>query len=324
MRARKRRRGSRLPVMCRLDGYIFAPGSPRQLASVRIGLCSVLALRLALGPFSQYARAPDALFRPLSFMRVLSGMPPVALVVVLQILGALAAILAAAGVRTRVSLPIAWSCGLLLCGVATSLGQVMHNDVLLLLCVAALLPAPTGDAWGWDARHRPPAPESGGAYGWPVRLASIIVAGSYLGAGLEKLIHSGPAWAFSENMRWILYASSDAQRTPNAVALFIADHLLLAVLASTAILALELSFWLVLVVPRSRWILVPAAVLVHVGTALTLHLDYSRHAATVVIVLVFWPTALSSLRSVLGGLPHVAGNRVMSVASREDRQSVPW
>jgi len=148
-------------------------------------------------------------------------MPSRHIVLVAQVLGIAAAALAAFGLRARISLPVAWACAVLLNGMATSIGKVVHNDVLLLLCLVPLLPARTSDAWSVDAwlagRKRDsgiqPSSEMAVWYGWPVRTALVVAAGGYFFTGLAKLVFSGPAWALSDNLLWVLYAASDARVT---------------------------------------------------------------------------------------------------------------
>ncbi|HEX8133911.1 MAG TPA: hypothetical protein VF880_10845, partial [Actinomycetes bacterium] len=261
--------------MRRLEAWLFAPGDPRRLAVLRIGLCGLLAARLATGRYPELAEQPAALFRPISFLRLLDRMPPRGLVLALQALAVAAALLGAAGLWTRVVLPLAWAAALPLVAMTSSLGKVVHNDVLLLLCLVPLLPAPAGAAWSLDARLRgaggarggafgPPG-RSGVAYGWPVRTAMVVVAGAYFFSGLAKLLHAGPAWVTSGNLRWVLYASSDQQPVPNPYALFVADRPVLAHLLAAATLVVELGFPLMLWRPRLAWLFLPAAVAMHAG-----------------------------------------------------------
>jgi hypothetical protein len=280
--------------MRRLEAWLFAPGDPRRLAVLRIGLCGLLAVRLATGPYAQLASQPAALFRPISFLRVLERMPPRGLVVALQALALAAALLAAAGLWTRVVLPLAWAAALPLVAMTSSLGKVVHNDVLLLLCLVPLLPAPAGAAWSLDARRRQ-APGPGPAFGWPARTAMVVVAGAYFFSGLAKLLHAGPTWVTSGNLRWVLYASSDQQPDPNPYALFVADRPVLAHLLAAATLAVELGFPLVLWRPRLAWLFLPAAVALHAGIWLAMRLDYSAMAATALLVMVDWPSIAARL-----------------------------
>jgi hypothetical protein len=275
-------------LVARIEGWLFAPGDPRRLAAVRIGLCALLAARLASGPYPELATQPPALFRPISFLRLLDRMPSPEVVAVLQALALGAAVLATVGLLTRATLPLAWLAALPLVAMTSSLGKVVHNDVLLLLCLVPLLPSRAGAVWSLDARLRPVA-RPGPAFGWPVRTAMVVVAGAYFFSGLAKLLHAGPAWVASGNLRWVLYASSDGQPQPNPFALFVADRPLLAHLVAAATLAVELGFPLVLWRPRLAWVFVPAVVAMHAGIGLAMHLDYRAMAATVVVVLVDWP-----------------------------------
>jgi hypothetical protein len=281
--------------MRRAEAWLFAPGDPRRLAVLRIGLCGLLAVRLATGPYAELASQPAALFRPISFLRVLERMPPRGLVVALQALAVAAAVLAAAGLWARVTLPLAWVAALPLVAMTSSLGKVVHNDVLLLLCLVPLLPAPVGAAWSLDARHRSP-PRPGPAFGWPAHTAMVVVAGAYFFSGLAKLLHAGPAWVTSGNLRWVLYASSDQQPAPNPYALFVADRPALAHLLAAATLVVELGFPLVLWRPRLAWLFLPAAVALHAGIGLAMRLDYSVMAATAVLVMVDWPAVADRLQ----------------------------
>ena len=161
----------------RVEAWLFAAGDPRRLAAVRIGLCGLLAVRLASGPFAELATQPPALFRPISFLRLLDRMPSPEAVAALQALALAAAVLATVGLLTRVTLPVAWLAALPLVAMTSSLGKVVHNDVLLLLCLVPLLPSPAGAAWSLDARQRRPA-RPGPRFGWPVLTAMLVVAGA--------------------------------------------------------------------------------------------------------------------------------------------------
>jgi hypothetical protein len=164
------------------------------------------------------------------------------------------------------------------------------------------------DAW-LDRRRarragvREHAAQVGPAYGWPVRAAMIAIALAYLIAGVHKIVDSGGlGWASSENMRWLLYLSSDSQGH-NTIALWIADRAWLARLSAYGLLATECLFFLVLLEPRLRWLFVPAAVALHAGTWLTLRLDYSAQVLCVVIVFVTWPPVVAWLAGRRRGAP---------------------
>jgi hypothetical protein len=316
-----------------VDAWLFRPGDPRRLAALRIGLGGVLTVRLVTGPYLDLAHQPAALFRPISFMKLLPAMPPPAVVLPVQVLAVAAAALATVGLRTRLTLPLAWLLALPLVAMTSSLGKTVHNDVLLLLCLLPLLPSPAGEAWSLDASlgrggaaepraGAPTGPSSGAPtgpragvpasrwrFGWPVWTAIAVVGGAYFFTGLAKLLHAGPGWVTSGNLRWILYASSDAQARPNAAALLVADRPWLAHLLAAATLAVELGFPLALWRPRLAWLLVPAVIALHAGIWVTMRLDYWPMAATVLIVTVDWPALASRLRGGAAAVPAAPDRR---------------
>jgi hypothetical protein len=293
--------------MRRVERFIFAPESARRLASLRIGLCLLLAARLAIRNYTVVAGQPEALFQPLSYMKLFPQMPPHDVAVTLQVVGIAAALLAAAGLWIRGSLPLAFVCALILNGMLNSTGKVIHNDVPLTLCLLplALYPRATAQAWtlagplGLRRGRRPDGSARGEAFGWPVRLAMVTIALAYFFVGFQKLRYSGIDWATADNLRWVLYASSDSQAHPNTLALFVADRAWLAHLFAAGTMVVELGFPLVLFWPRSRWFFIPGAILLHLGIGLTMKLDYSSWALTDLIVFVNWPAVVDRLRAAL-------------------------
>jgi hypothetical protein len=222
-------------------------------------------------------------------MHLFGSMPSARVVLPVQVLAVLACLLGAAGVVVRLALPVAWLGALLLNGMWASVGQPMHNETLLLLAFVPLLFARTADAWSVSAWRRGlPTPEPSVRYGWPIRTAMVVVAGGYLFSGINKLVFSGPAWVFGNNIRWVMYGISDENARPIGPALFVASHPLVAHLAAAATVLTEIGFPLCLWKPRAAWFFVPAAVLMHLGIGLTMHLDYSAWALTAVVVFVPW------------------------------------
>jgi len=287
-----------------IDRFVFAPEDARRLAAIRIGLFGLVAIRLATnGDFAAVAGQPPALLDPISLFELLPSMPSPGLTAVLQVLGVIAALLAAAGLWPRASFPAAFAIAVFLNLMLNATGKVVHNDVLAILCLLPLLAAPRAATEAWVLRLRrraAPAPERGGvgrAYGWPVRTAMIVVGLAYLIAGLQKLRYSGFDWFASDNLRFVLWASSDAQASPNALALFVADHDWLAHAFAAMTIVVEVGFILCLPFARLRWLLVPAVVGLHLGIWLAMGLNYLPQALTVLIVFVDW----SALADRVGG-----------------------
>lgn len=282
--------------MRRIERWLFAPGPAERLAALRIGLSLVLLLRLSRDIYADLSAQPAALFRPRSFMNLLASQPPRPVVIAVQAAGIAAAILAIVGFRARAALPVAWGAALFLAGMVTSNGKVMHNDVMLLLAAVPLLAAPHSDARSLDARRRGHRPRPDLGYGWGVRAALVVVAGGYFFSGLQKLVNSGPGWVTSDNLRWVLYASSDGQATPNAAALFVAERAWLAHLLAGATLFLELTFPLALFRPRAAPLYAAGAIGMHLGIRLAMGLDYWAWVGTVAVVMIDWPAVLARAR----------------------------
>jgi len=276
--------------MRRVDRWVFAAEDARRLAAVRIGLCCVLAYRLATTDYGLVAGQPPALFQPLAYMKLFDRMPSQGVATTLQICGIAAALIAAAGLVLRVTLPVAVACSLVLNGMLNSTGRVVVGDAVLNLCLLLLLAAApaAGQAWSIRSRRRD---TSGPRSGWPIRTMMITIALAYFFAGLQKWRYSGLPWVTSDNLRWVLYSSSDSHKYPNDLALFIADRPLLAHLFAAGSLLLETLFPFVLV-PKLRWLFIPGAIAMHVGIRLATGLDYSTQWLAFLIVFVNWPVVV--------------------------------
>lgn len=257
------------------------------LAAARLALAVVLGLRLALSPFAAAVGQPQALWQPRGTGLIFRAPPPVALVCALQIVG-----VAGVGLylwrRRLATLALGWMCLLVLAGLRTSLGKILHNDVLLLLAAVPLLlaGAPRRGLGGGGA-DRPGVTLDDVEARRGLDAAAAIVLLSYFSAGWWKVLRSGPAWAFSDNLRWSLAAGRAGSRWPGLTSWLVAHPVVCSSLA-VGLLVLELSAPLLWFQPRLVPLFVAAAVVMHGGTWLVLGLDYWAHLATVALVLLPW------------------------------------
>ena len=281
-----------------IERWIFAPEDPRRLAALRIGLFGLVALRLATnGDYSEVAGQPSELFDPVSLFHLLPSMPSPGLTTALLVCGTVAALAAACGLVPRLSFPAAFAIALFLNLMLNSTGKIVHNDVVVMLCLIPLLAVPTAASRGWSLSSRgvrrgerqPTVPQPSVAYGWPVRTAMIVIGLAYLLVGLQKLRYAGPDWFLTDNLRYVLWSSSDGREGANELALFVADHDAIAHLLAFMTVAVEVGFILCLPFRRLRWLFVPAVVGLHLGIWLAMDLNYLPQAAAVVIVFVNWP-----------------------------------
>ncbi|MBA2624977.1 MAG: hypothetical protein H0U89_05165 [Acidimicrobiia bacterium] len=279
-------------MAARFEGWLFGPESPARLRVCRVGLLLVVALRVAAPPYHELGGQPRSLFDPPWFLTWLPAMPPGRALVALQVAGLLAVGLGLAGParRRRVAFVVAWASLLVLAGLRASRGKIMHNDLLLLFACVPFLAGPFDERSAEDL-------EPSAMHGWPIRAAWVVVAVAYFRAGLGKLLTSGLEWVFSDNMRWIQLNAIRRGRAPtDAVSTFVYERPWLAVSAAALLLAFELSAPLVLVSARFRVGFALAAAGLHLGTWLTIGLDYSAWALTVGLVLVDWPAVLRRRR----------------------------
>jgi hypothetical protein len=285
-------------LLRRADGWVFGAEDARRLAAVRIGICAVVAVRLAIG---EYDRARNA-FQPHFYMDVLHRMPSPEVTTILQVGGIAAALLAMAGLALRISLPLALVCSLILDGMRNSDGRVIVGDALLMLCMLVLVASGDAASETWSIRRKSKRARSipnGPRYGWPIRTAMIACALAYFFAALQKWRYSGLPWVTSGNLRWIL----ESQAHPDALARFIADSPFLVHAFAAGALLLETTFPLILFVPRLRWLFVPGLIAMHVAIRIALGLDYSTQWLTVLIVFVNWPVVVAWIRRTVALAP---------------------
>jgi hypothetical protein len=268
-----------------LDRWLFAPETAGRLRLMRLLLAVVIAYRLATGPAAGLAGQPAALFRPVWLVAPLGQMPPVAVLVGIQVVGVVGAVLAAIGWRERGTFLVACSSLLVLAALRASRGKIQHNDLPLVLVACVLAAAPVGLRLLDERRSA--------AWGWPVRTSLLVVTGIYFLTGFQKVVGSGPAWVLSDNMRNVMYAAPLTGKAPtDTVSLFIADRPVLAHLVALATIVIELGAVVALVRPSLRPAYVVAVAVLHLSVYLTHGLDYSMWVATTAIVLIDWDAVL--------------------------------
>lgn len=185
---------------------------------------------------------------------------------VAQVVCVFAGLCAAAGVRARPALVAQLVAAFYLFAVYQLGGAVWH-DMHLLWLLALLAASPCDEALGFDARGCPPPPDST-RYAWPLLFARLLLGAVYFFPGVHKLATSGLAWALSDNLRnqlWWKWAEHGAD--PSAV--WRVDSLPGVLHAGGLfVLAFELSFPVLALVPRTRAIAAALGVVFHLFTQL--------------------------------------------------------
>ncbi|HET6954739.1 MAG TPA: hypothetical protein VFI47_30535 [Acidimicrobiales bacterium] len=277
-------------VRAALDDALWGPETGARLWVVHVGLSVLIGVRIVAGSYRQLAGTPAPLVDPVPFLGWLDRMPSAEVFVALQVIGGLAALAAALRRRPRLAFAVAWVCYLVLAGLRGSRGKVLHNDLLLLWASAPFLLAPV------VVDRHDPVPRR--RYGWPIRVAIVIVALVYFFAGYHKLRRSGPSWAYGDNMRYVaLWGPSIGASGWSGLARWVGEHVWVARASGVFILGLELAYPVAVFVRWTRVWFALAAVFLHAMTWFLLGLDYWAWALTVPLVLIDWPAALARLRA---------------------------
>jgi hypothetical protein len=151
----------------------------------------------------------------------------------------------------------------------TPLAYGLTLSPVLLLALGA---APSGDAWVlWPRHGRGVSPSW--EYGWPRRLAWILVAQIYAFAAIAKLEQAGLAWSSASNIRrWLLLFSLDEQRPYQALGRWLADRPGLCLAIGIGTVIFEWTFVLAVFSRLARRVLVPAGLILQVGILLAMNI----------------------------------------------------
>jgi hypothetical protein len=110
------------------------------------------------------------------------------------------------------------------------------------------------------------------AAGWGLFTIKLLVVQMYLSSGLMKLLRPGWRWTDGATLRAKLVSSH--LRFGGAVELALASRPGWCRVTALAVLAFELSFWLVIPLPVLAWIYLPLGIAFHVGTAVLMRIHY--------------------------------------------------
>lgn len=266
----------------KIERRFLAPGSYFHFKLMRVVFAATMAVRFARGGYEALSSQPHEVFRQPWFLEWLGRIPDPELLVGVQIVGVIAAACVLVDRKPQMAFGVLWFAYLFLTGLETSFGKVLHNDVLLLIAAIPVVLSSVGRV-SWKDRHY------GVAAGWPRRLSLLIVAVAYFAAGYQKMRSAGFDWAFSDNMRWILYqaAAGDNPVSP-AFTVRVGNTLWLTKALAAGALSLELLFPLVLVARRVRPFFAASAIIMHGSIWLLVGLDYLPWMMAVIIVLVPW------------------------------------
>jgi hypothetical protein len=262
----RRTRGRRSPVE-----WLIAPAPAARLAMLRI-LVGVYATAWTVVRLPAHLAHTDqvvARWQPVGVLAPLESPPADPAVLLLAGAAPLLGVLFVAGWRYRAIGPLFAVAVLLLATLDSSWGQVFHTEHLLVLHLLILAVAPAADVLATGRRRATPDPAADGRYGWPVRLAAVVVVLTYVITGIAKLRIGGLDWLDGDALRnWVAHDNLRKAVLGDSYSP-IGRHLVrhawpfppIAVLT----VIVELGAWVALLGGRLRTAWVVAAWLFHVG-----------------------------------------------------------
>jgi hypothetical protein len=261
----------------RWDAFWHAETAERNLAVARAVLAaSALWVALSRVDLPSVLAYPPEMWSGVGAVRQARFLLGAPLAVERVLYGALHLALAAAlfGVAPRVA---CFAGGLLLYHFApmetlmTRANPYLRGFTLPALGLLLLAFAPSAGRFR-DPEGRQPAPA------WPLRLTQVLVCQMYFFAGYAKLLTSGLAWPTAANVRGYLLLLNQGLAVDPASTLgyALAEHPLACALLGGGGLAFELAFPLVLVSRGARRVLLPLAVLFHLGNALLFRIYFQN------------------------------------------------
>jgi predicted DCC family thiol-disulfide oxidoreductase YuxK len=267
--------------------YWFCPASVQRLA-----VCRLLAFGLLIADlvyyfsywgWAFYHRIDPIFYEPILFLRVLQrafgfGPPPPVVLGTIYIAILILAVGAFIGYRTRVCALGSSMLYIYLIAVTFSwFGKVHHTHGAFVLLLLALSFSPCGAALSVDAllkRMRRAVermqlrwdqePETSSYARWPLRLIGIILCLVYFLSGYAKLRFGGLDWMNGETLAYWLLQDADVYSIQ--LPLIVAQYPALLKPLSVFVVVMELTFPVILFVPRLVWLYLPAGLGFHLGT----------------------------------------------------------
>jgi predicted DCC family thiol-disulfide oxidoreductase YuxK len=204
--------------------------TPGTLGAIRVWVCFILLISTLWEDLPSFALLPLELRQDMGIMKILDALPvnyqsfltSGAQLGFFQWLTILLLFLAMIGWRTRVVVPLATLCVLILNGILREYNGFWHQNLVPIYVLAVLSFTPCGDGWSVDrlwkvSRGLPvPDPERASAvYGWARYACWVAIALPYAAAGLTKLRAAGLDWMSATNMKNMLLEQTLYPRAGN-------------------------------------------------------------------------------------------------------------
>jgi hypothetical protein len=131
---------------------------------------------------------------------------------------------------------------------------------------------------------------------WELTLIKIVLIQVYFSAGVQKIRRSGLGWLNGKYLQ--AYLLENYLWTDGNLAIALASNTVLCAVLSILVLTFELTFGVVLFLPQLTFIYVGFALLFHLGTLITMRINYLKYIGPV--YLVFFTDLAFRLKAVIG------------------------
>ena len=154
-------------------------------------------------------------------------------------------------------------------------GATERGFEVSILALTVLAFAPSADAWSVRP-HRAPLSREPWEYGWPLLLIQVLVVQIYLFGGYAKLFHVGTNWISAHNIRMLLldFNQVDQDVVFHWLGPWIAARPWASLLTAVGAIALDFGFIAILFWKGMRKVILPIALLFHVGILLTMNIFF--------------------------------------------------
>jgi len=248
-------------------------GTALDLAFIRIVVCAVLILYVLTEELASQAQIGTQWFSPPGYTSWLGRgwldwllSSPLRLNLLTGLLlGTLG--LAMVGFATRVTLPLAAVLYVVFSALVRSFGKYFHEGYLAFYVLLVLCFLPCGDACSVDAARRRGRPVPPTSYAWAVYACYAATTIPYLQLGLSKLIGGGLYWFDGRAVRNYMLLDDlniEEWNFDLAIRFHDAPTILFTIIGLVGLL-IELSYVLVLFLPRLRLVLPACVAFLHIG-----------------------------------------------------------
>jgi hypothetical protein len=181
--------------------WFFQAAPAARLAVARIAILGFSALYVLLATPLLLKFGNGAAFRPIGVVSVLTQPLPLAVAYVIHGLCVVSGACATLGLRYSVSAPVFASTLLWVTSYRNSWGMIFHTENLFVIHALVLACCPQAAHCLTPRSVTQRRDSVASAYGWPLRVLSLVTVATYLIAGVAKLQHAGVSWAMGHEIR---------------------------------------------------------------------------------------------------------------------------